>query len=219
MSPALAPVAQDTAVLSIVVVDDHAMVRTGLRMLLDQQAGWRVAAEAADLQGAYAAVAQHHPDVVVLDLHLREESGLDAIGQLLERAPHTRVVVLTMEAHPAFAREALQLGASGYVLKEAAEQELVSAVRAAAAGRTYLQPRLGALLAAQPRDVPGLDDLSPREQEVLGLLALGHTNAEIADALALSRRTVETHRANLQHKLDLTTRADLTRFALDHHMI
>jgi two-component system response regulator NreC len=148
------------------------------------------------------------------------EPSLPAIGTVQEESPDTRVVVLTMQNDPAFAREALRGGALGYVLKEAADAELVEAVRLAAEGRTYLHPELGAKLAAEPPEPSGPpDDLTEREVEVLRLIALGHTNAEIAGQLYLSVRTVESHRAHIQQKLRLTTRAELVRYALDKHLI
>ena len=208
-----------TEALSLVLVDDHAVVRAGLRRVLEARPGWTVEAEAADLQRALRAVLGHKPDVLVLDLSLGDESSLPAIPDFLARSPTTRVVILTMQSDPAYAREALQHGASAYVLKESAEEELVDAVRAAAAGRTYLTPRIGAMIATEPSSSRNDDVLSAREEEVLRLLALGHTNAEIASLLFLSRRTIETHRANIQRKLDLTTRAELTRHALDHGLV
>jgi two-component system, NarL family, response regulator NreC len=129
-------------------------------------------------------------------------------------------VVLTMQNDPAFARQALQAGARGYVLKEAADAELVQAVHAAAEGRTYLNPELGARLAAAPPEPAGPpDDLTDREVEILRLIALGHTNAEIGKQLYLSVRTVESHRAHIQQKIRRTTRAELVRYALDHELI
>ena len=208
-----------TEPLRLVLVDDHAVVRAGLRRVLEAQDGWTVEAEAADLPRALRAVLGHKPDVLVLDLNLGTESSLGSIGDFLARSPLTRIVVLTMESDPAIAREALQAGASAYVLKESAEEELVRAVDAAASGHTFLTPQVGALIAAGE---PGRSDhrvLSAREEEVLRLLALGHTNAEIADLLFLSRRTVETHRANIQRKLDLSTRAELTHHALEQGLL
>jgi len=147
-------------------------------------------------------------------------SGLDAIPRLRETVPETAIVVLTMQDDPAFARQALQAGALGFVLKEAADEELLEAVRLAAAGDTYLNPRLGARMAATPDGpVGGLAELSDREIEVLRLIALGHTNNEIAEQLFLSVRTVETHRAHIQQKLGVSTRAELVRYALDHDLI
>jgi two-component system, NarL family, response regulator NreC len=175
-------------------------------------------AEAAELEHALRATLGHKPDVLVLDLNLRETSSLGAIPEFLARSPHTRVVVLTMQSEPAFASEALRSGASAYVLKDAAEEDLVTAVRAAVDGHTYLTPQLGVAVATAAAQAE-VHLLSEREEEVLQLLALGHTNAEIARRLYLSRRTVETHRANIQRKLDLSTRAELTRHALVHGLI
>jgi two-component system response regulator NreC len=160
----------------------------------------------------------HHPDVLVLDLNLPEGSSLAAIPGIRAEFPDTQIVVLTMQNEPAYAREALGAGALGYVLKEAAESELVEAVRRAAVGDTYLNPRLGARVAAEPPPGPP-DGLSEREVEVLRMIALGYTNAEIAEQLYLSVRTVETHRAHIQQKLRLGSRADLVRYALAHGLI
>jgi len=207
--------------ITIVLADDHAVVRAGLRLLLDQAGGLRVVSEAGDAESALRTVLGHKPSVLVLDLNMPGElTSLDAIPKVADASPGTRVVVLTMQEDPAFARRALQAGAAGYVLKEAADSELVEAVRRAAAGDTYLNPRLGAALAAAPAAPSGPpDDLSPREVEVLRLIALGHTNAEIAEQLFLSVRTVETHRAHIQQKLRRSTRADLVRYALDRGLL
>ena len=162
----------------------------------------------------------HRPTVLVLDLNMPGGSSLDAIPRLQEDAPDTAIVVLTMQDDPAFARTALQAGARGFVLKEAADEELLEAIRLAAAGDTYLNPRLGARMAATPDQPTGPpDDLSERELEVLRLIALGHTNSEIADQLFLSTRTVETHRAHIQQKIRRTSRAELVRYALDHGLL
>ena len=158
--------------------------------------------------------------MLVLDLNMPGGSSLDAIPRLRQDAPDTAIVVLTMQDDPAFARQALQAGARGFVLKEAADEELLEAIRLAAAGDTYLNPRLGARMAATPIEPAGPpDDLSERELEVLRLIALGHTNAEIADQLFLSTRTVETHRAHIQQKISRTSRAELVRYALDHGLL
>lgn len=202
---------------TIVLADDHAVVRAGLRMLLDAEAGWRVVAEAGDAPSALRAVRERRPDVLVLDLNMPGRSGLEAIPDVKTDSPGTRVVVLTMQNDPEYARRALVAGASAYVLKESADAELVDAVRAAARGETYLNPRLGAALATTPPGPPG--DLSVREADVLKLIALGHTNAEIGAQLYLSVRTVETHRAHIQQKLSLSTRAELVRYALEHRLI
>jgi two-component system response regulator NreC len=208
--------------ITIVLADDHAVVRAGLRMLLDAEEGMRVVAEAGDVPGAVQRTGAHRPSVLVLDLNMpgAATSSLAALPELAARSPGTRVVILTMQEDPQFAREALRSGAVGYVLKEAADTELVEAVRVAAAGGTYLNPRLGAQLAAAPAAADGPpDDLSPRELEVLRLIALGHTNAGIGAQLFLSTRTVESHRAHIQQKLRLSTRAELVRYALDRGLL
>lgn len=209
----------DSDSITIALADDHAVVRAGLRMLLDAQPDFEVVAETGDVESTRRSLLGHRPDVLVLDLNLRGERSIPAIPSLLEASPQTAIVVLTMQEEPAFAREALQAGARGYVLKDAADSELVRAVRLAAEGETYLQPELGARLAAEPprQERPG--DLTPRELDVLRLIALGHTNAEIGSMLYLSVRTVESHRANILAKLGLSTRAQLVRYALEHRLI
>jgi two-component system response regulator NreC len=204
--------------IRIVIADDHPVVRRGLRTLLEAEAGFEVVAEAGDVQDARRFVRGHHPDVLVLDLNMPGGSSLDAIPELREEAPNTQIVVLTMQDQPAYARRALSAGVLGYVLKESADAELVEAVRAAAAGDRYLNPRLGARVAAEPPPGPP-DGLSEREVEVLRMIALGHTNTQIATELYLSVRTVETHRAHVQQKLGLADRSELVRYALEHGII
>jgi len=201
------PTSSDRAqAIRIVVADDHTVVRSGLRMLLDSERGFEVVAEAGDVEAARRHVRGHHPDVLVLDLNMPGGSSLEAIPVIREESPDTQIVVLTMQQEPAFARQALAVGALGYVLKAAADEELAEAVRRAAAGDSYLDPRMAARIASEP--VSGAsDDLSQREVDVLRLIALGHTNAEVAEQLFLSVRTVETHRAHVQQKLRLSTRA------------
>jgi two-component system response regulator NreC len=201
-----------------VIADDHAVVRRGLRQVLDAEDGYEVVAEGSDLDGARRYVRGHHPDVLVLDLNLPEGLSLGAIPEIRAECPDTQIVVLTMQNEPAYARQALTAGAVGYVLKDAAESELVEAVRRAAIGDTYLNPRLGARVAAEPPPGPP-DGLSEREVEVLRMIALGHTNAEIADQLYLSVRTVETHRAHIQQKLRLGSRSELVRYALEQKLV
>jgi two-component system response regulator NreC len=208
----------DTGRIEIVLADDHGVVRTALKMLLDAEPDFEVVAEAEDADGAARYTAGHKPDVLVLDLNMPGESGLQAIPRIREDAEETQIVVLTMQSETAFAREAMQKGARAYVLKEAAESELVKAVRMAAAGQTYLQPELGARLATE-REPGRDDDLSDRELEVLRLIALGHTNNEIADQLYLSVRTVESHRAHIQQKLRRATRSELVRYALERGLL
>jgi two-component system, NarL family, response regulator NreC len=204
--------------IRIVLADDHAVVRSGLRLLLEGEDGFEVVAEAGDVDAARRYVRGHKPDVLVLDLNMPGESTLDAIPSLRAEAPDTEIVVLTMQAEPAFARQALAAGAAGYVLKEAADSELVEAIRRAAAHETYLNPALGARIAREPPPGPP-DDLSEREVDVLRLIALGHTNAEIAEQLYLSVRTVETHRAHIQQKLRASSRAELVRYALQRGLV
>lgn len=208
----------ETETIRIVLADDHAVVRSGLRLLLDGEDDFEVVAEAGDLESAERYVRGHHPAVLVLDLNMPGGSSLEAIPRIRERSPETQIVVLTMQQEPAFARHALSAGAIGYVLKEAADDELVEAVRKAARGESYLNPRLGARLASEPPPGPP-DDLSEREVDVLRLIALGHTNAEIAERLYLSVRTVETHRAHIQQKLNLSSRAELVRYALQRGLV
>jgi two-component system, NarL family, response regulator NreC len=208
------------AQIKIVIADDHAILRSGLRVLLDAEDDMHVVAEAGDVPGALRYVRAHRPSVLILDLNMPGEPSLPAIPTVAEASPDTKVVVLTMQNDPAFAREALRGGAVGYVLKEAADAELVEAVRMAAQGRTYLHPELGARLAAEPPKPKGPpDDLTEREVGVLRLIALGHTNNEIAGQLFLSVRTIESHRAHIQQKLRLSTRAELVRYALDHRLL
>ena len=204
--------------IRIVLADDHEVVRTGLRMLLDSQPDFEVVAVASDADSARRYVRGHHPKVLVLDLNMPGGSSLEVIPAMREEFPDTQIVVLTMQKEPAFAREALGAGALGYVLKEAAHAELVEAVRRAAVGESYLNPRLGARMASEPPPGPP-DDLSPREVDVLRLIALGNTNTEIGEQLYLSVRTVETHRSHIQQKLRLQSRADLVAYAIDRGLI
>jgi two-component system, NarL family, response regulator NreC len=200
----------------IVIADDHAVVRSGLHVLLDLESDLDVVGEAGSIQETAGVLREHEPDVLVLDVHFGTVNSLEAIGVLLESSPATRVLILTMQDDPAFARHALRAGAHGYVLKEAPRSDVVDAVRAVASGETYLHPDLAAR--AVLADEPG-DRLSARELEVLRLIALGHTNAQIAADLFLSIRTIETHRANLQAKLGVTGRAELVRCAIERDLI
>ena len=203
--------------IRIVLADDHQVVRKGLQMLLDEEQDFEVVAEAGDVESARRFVRGHHPSVLVADLNMPGGPILSAIPDLRREAPDTQIVVLTMQENPAYAREALRAGALAYVLKEAAQAELVEAVRRAAAGEIYLNPQLGARIAAEPPPGPP-DNLTERELEVLRLIALGLTNREVAEQLYLSIRTVETHRQHIQQKLGLSGRAELVRYALDNGM-
>jgi len=207
----------DRTQTTVVIADDHTVVRHGLRMLIDNEDGLQVIAEAGTVPDAERLTRAHRPTVLVLDLNMPGGSSLEAIARLKDV---TAVVVLTMQDDPAYARQALQAGALGFVLKEAADEELLGAIRLAAAGDTYLNPRLGARIAAAPAQPDGPpDDLTTREVDVLRLIALGHTNAEIGEQLFLSTRTVETHRAHIQQKLRRSTRAELVRYALEHGLV
>jgi two-component system, NarL family, response regulator NreC len=213
-------VATETEHITFVLADDHAVVRAGLRLLLEAEPGHEVVAEAATADDALRYVRGHRPSVLVLDLNMPGRPTLEMIPEIAEAAPGTAVVVLTMQEDPAFARHALRAGAVGYVLKEAADEELLQAVRLAADGQTYLNPRLGARLAAEPAAPSGPPDgLTEREVEVLRLISLGHTNSEIAAKLYLSVRTIESHRAHIQQKICRTRRAELVAYALEHGFV
>jgi two-component system, NarL family, response regulator NreC len=212
-----AAVRADRDQTTVLIADDHTVVRQGLRMLIDNEDGLQVIAEAGTVPDAERLTRAHRPTVLVLDLNMPGGSSLDAIPRLKDA---TAIVVLTMQDDPAFARQALQAGALGFVLKEAADEELLGAIRLAASGDIYLNPRLGARIAAAPPRPEGPpDDLTAREVDVLRLIALGHTNVEIGEQLFLSTRTVETHRAHIQQKLHRTTRAELVRYALEHGLV
>ena len=203
--------------IRVVVVDDHAVVRSGLKLLLDAQSDIEVVGEAANGREAVFAAIEHKPDVVLMDLVMPERGGIEALPSVLESAKDAKVLVLSMQDDPSYVREAFAAGASGYVLKEAADTELVDAVRSVAAGGRYVHPALGARLVAAEAEEQArrdADPLSEREREVLRLLALGHTNQEIAKTLYISVRTAETHRAHIMQKLRLSTRAELVRYAL-----
>jgi two-component system, NarL family, response regulator NreC len=198
-------------------VDDHAVVRAGLRRVLDAEPDIETVGEAANAERAVFEAIDHTPDVVLMDVVMPGKSGIEIIPTLRQSAPLSRILVLSMQDDPRYLREAFAAGASGYVLKEAADTELVDAVRAVAAGERYVHPTLGARLVqaeADERRRAEEDPLSDREREVLRLLALGHTNQEIAKMLYISVRTAETHRAHIMQKLGLASRAELVRYAL-----
>jgi two-component system, NarL family, response regulator NreC len=204
--------------IKVVLADDHALVRRTLRLLLDGEKDVEVVAEAADLATATRHVHGYAPHVLVLDLQMPNGSSVETIRRIRQQVPETEIVVLTMEANPVFAQRALDAGAVGFVLKHRADAELPEAVRLAARGQEYISPHVLGGLEGLRRSITG-DGLSPRETEVLRLIALGYTNGEIARQLHLSRRTIETHRANIHHKLGLGTRAELVQFALRRHLI
>ena len=205
--------------IRIVVVDDHAVVRSGLRLLLSAEDDMEVVGDAGNVRDAVFEVRAAKPDVVLLDVTMPGESGIEGLPKLLHEAPEARVLMLSMQDDPSYVREAFAAGARGYVLKEAIDAEVVAAVRDVAAGNRYLHPALGARMvaadaAAQAADAS--DPLSDREREVLRLLAHGHTNQEIAKRLYISVRTAETHRSHIMRKLQLSTRAELVRYAIEH---
>ena len=200
-----------------VVVDDHAVVRSGIKLLLEREDDLVVVGEAGNGKDAIFAVRALKPDVILLDVVMPGESGIDVLPSLLKESPQTKVLVLSMQDDPSYVREAFAAGASGYVLKEAADEEVVAAVREIANGGRYVHPALGARMVtaeAEARAAAEADPLSEREREVLRLLALGHTNQEIAKMLYISVRTAETHRAHIMQKLRISTRAELVRYAL-----
>ena len=205
--------------IRIVVVDDHAVVRSGLRLLLSAEEDMEVVGDAGNVRDAIFEVRAAKPDVMLLDVTMPGESGIDGLPKLLRESPETRVLMLSMQDDPSYVREAFAAGASGYVLKEAIDAEVVAAVREVAAGNRYVHPALGARMVAADAAAQAAvasDPLSDREREVLRLLALGHTNQEIAKQLYISVRTAETHRAHIMRKLQLSTRAELVRYAIEH---
>jgi two-component system, NarL family, response regulator NreC len=204
--------------VSVVLVDDHAVVRSALRALLDGQPDLEVVGEAGDVAGGRAAMAEVRPRVLVLDVNLPDGLAVDALPDLRRESPETEIVLLTMERDLTLARRALEAGAKGYLFKDSAHLELIEAVRAAASGERYLAPAVAAGLKNEG-EAGGRPILSSRETEVLKLMALGHTNREIGEQLSLSVRTVETHRSHIQQKLGLSSRPDLTRYALANGLI
>jgi two-component system response regulator NreC len=206
----------------ILIVDDHAVVRAGLSMLVNAEQDLETVGEAGSAREAIFEARTTKPDVVLMDVMMPEQSGLEAVPQLLHEHPETKVLVLSMQDDPRYVREAFEVGASGYVLKEAADAELVAAIREVAGGGRYVHPELGArLIAAESEERRRAEEnpLSDREREVLRLLALGHTNQEIAKQLFISVRTAETHRAHIMQKLRLSSRAELVRYALDQGLM
>jgi len=214
--------------IRLLIVDDHAVLRAGLRMLLDVQPDMTVVAEADTGEDAVAQARQQHPDVILLDLSMPGMGGLEVIRRLREVDPAMRILVLTMHDDEGYLRRALEAGSAGYVLKRAADAELVSAIRAVAGDGTYLHREHVAIL-LQGTGETGEDAvdaqrevyeaLSARERQVLQLVALGYTNQQVADSLCLSIKTVETYRGRLMRKLGLATRAALVRYALDRGLL
>jgi two-component system response regulator NreC len=209
-------------VTSVLIVDDHAVVRAGLKLLIDAEDDLEAAGEAGSAREAIFEARSLKPDVVLLDVVMPDQSGLEIIPQLLHENDQMKILVLSMQDEPSYVREAFEAGASGYVLKEAADAEVVAAIREVSQGGRYVHPELGARLVAaetEERRRAEEDPLSDREREVLRLLALGHTNQEIAKQLFISVRTAETHRAHIMQKLRLSSRAELVRYALDQGLL
>jgi DNA-binding NarL/FixJ family response regulator len=208
--------------IRVLLVDDHAVVRSGLRLLLEREDDIVCAGEAPNAERAVREARKLQPDVVVLDVTMPGQSGVEALPAIRDAAPSAGVLVLSMHDDPTYVREAFGAGAMGYILKDAADTEVVAAVREVAGGGRYVHPALGARLAAADAAARArieTDPLSDREREVLRLLALGHTNQEIAKLLFISVRTAETHRAHIMQKLRLRTRAELVRHALANGLL
>ena len=205
--------------VTILLADDHHMMRQGLRMLLEAEEDFRVVAEAGDGREASRLAERFTPDVLIVDVMMPGLNGLEVTRQVVQRSPRTRVIMLSMYSNEAYVLEALRNGAAGYVLKEASATDLIQAVREVVAGRRYLSPPLSehaieAYVQKAQDEFRPYEALTTREREVLQLAAEGRTNADIAAALFVSPRTVETHRAHLMHKLGLHSQADLIRYAL-----
>ena len=207
--------------IRVLIVDDHPVVRSGLRRVLESEGDLEVVGEAGDARHAVFETRAQKPDVILMDVVMPGKSGIEAIPDVLHDAPEAKVLILSMQDDPNYVRQAFAAGATGYILKEAADTDLVAAVREVAAGRNYVHPSLGARMVvaeaeAEERKRNEQDPLSDRERDVLRLLALGHTNQEISHKLFISVRTAETHRAHIMQKLRITTRAELVRYALEH---
>jgi two-component system, NarL family, response regulator NreC len=209
-------------VIRVLVVDDHAVVRSGLRRLIDEESDMETVGEAGTVRDAIFEARSTTPDLILMDVVMPGESGIEGLPKLLHEHPEVKVLVLSMQDDPRYLREAFAAGASGYVLKEAADTEVVTAIREVAAGGRYVHPELGARLIAAEADAVRQaqdDPLSDREREVLRLLALGFTNQEIAKQLFISVRTAETHRAHVMQKLRLQSRAELVHYAIAHGLL
>jgi len=200
----------------VVVADDHPVVRSGLCRVLEEQADLDVVGEAADAEEVVRKVSAFKPDLLLLDLIMPGGPTVDSIPEIHRKSEDTRIIILTMLSDLDHVREAFRVGANGFLLKETPTDTLLEAVRKVAKGGTYVDPALGARLAREPESVGPPDGLSRREAEILGLVALGLTNQEIADKLFISVRTVEAHRTHIQQKMDFGSRAELVRYALDH---
>jgi two-component system, NarL family, response regulator NreC len=204
--------------ISVLIVDDHELLRAGLRSRLEREYGLAVVGEADTAERAVVMARKLQPDLILLDLLLPRKSGIDVLPELAQVAPQARVIVVSSQAAPSSVRQALSAGAAGYLPKRSSDGELVTAIKLVAGGGGYVDPDLGAKL-VNPNSSPALEPLSERERDVVHLLALGHTNQEIAEKLFISVRTVDTHRAHIMRKLQLETRAELVMFALANGLI
>lgn len=205
--------------ITVLLADDHAVVRDGLRILLQQSADFSVVGEAADGLEAVRLTEELKPDVVIMDITMRGLNGVEAARLLRKKCPATRIVMLSMHSNSEHVFRALDAGARGFVLKESAGGEVAAAVRAAHAGQRYLSGAIAALdstVRSRPRRVSPLDRLTPRERHVLQLVAEGRTSVEIAAAVSLSPKTIDTYRARLMRKLSVKSIADLVKFAIEH---
>jgi two-component system response regulator NreC len=208
--------------IRVLIVDDHAVLRSGLHLLLDAEPDIEVVGEAGNVKDAVFEARAHKPDVVLMDVVMPGQSGIEGVPLVLKEAPKAKVLVLSMQDDPRYVHEAFAAGAAGYILKEAVDAEVVGAIHQVAAGDHYVHPALGARLVAAEAEAKAreeADPLSDREREVMRLLALGHTNQEIAKMLYISVRTAETHRAHIMQKLRLSTRAELVRRAIDQGLL
>ena len=204
----------------VLIVDDHAVVRAGLRYLVDAEHDLKTVGQAGSVAEAVELARALAPDVILLDVAMPDQSGVDGIPELIAAHPDAKILILSMEDNSGYVRQALAAGASGYVLKEAVDTEVVRAIREVAQGGRYLQPELGARLAGvSPQRSVKAGPLSNREREALRLIALGHTNPEIAEKLVISVRTAETHRANIMQKLELSSRAEIVHYAISEGLL
>ncbi len=210
---------------SILIVDDHAMVRKGLRLLIESQHDLAVVGEAGGLLDAIDVAARTQPQIITLDLSMPGPSGVASVERLRNAAPGVRIIVVTMHDDPAYVRSAMAMGASGYVNKSAADSELISAIRAVARGRVFIDVGDAVTLESilnpkgQPAGKTPLESLSERERQVLVAVASGMTNQKIADEVGLSVKTVESYRSRLMKKLGLKERADLVRLAIEAKLL
>ena len=211
-----------SAPVRVLLADDHTLVRAGVRRILESQPGFAVVAEVADGDAALAALAEHAADVLVLDLSMPGKDGFEVLRRARDVRPGLRVLVLSMHAGAEYVQRAVREGADGYLLKDSAVQDLVAGIRSVMEGRAFYSPAVQgqlARLAGQRRGGGGLESLTEREREVLRQVARGLTTKEIAAALAISMRTVDSHRANLMRKLDLRSVARLTQFAIREGLV